>query len=109
MLVKPIQELSLNIGLNYLTDAQLEESFPVATDGLKGDWMPFVPEFSASAQIGYESQLPLPSAPTGSVRLEYSYTGETREMFRPSQLFYREINSYSLLNLALRCAHGPLR
>lgn len=99
VLAKPINELSLNVGLSYLTDAQLEESFPVARDGLKGDWMPFVPELTASAQVGYEAALPLPSAPTGSVRLEYTYTGETREMFRPTQLFYREINSYSIVNL----------
>lgn len=99
VVAQPTNELSMNVSMSYLTDAQLEESFPLAADGLKGDWMPFVPEFTASAQIGYETDLPLPSAPIGSVRLEYTYTGETHETFRPTELFYREINSYSIVNL----------
>ena len=95
----PVEALELKIGLTYLSDAQLEEDLPLPEDGQEGDWMPYVPELTASLQGNYEFPLPIGADLVGFIRGDWSYVGETRETFRPTDLFYREIDSYSILNL----------
>ncbi|HEY0938545.1 MAG TPA: TonB-dependent receptor [Steroidobacter sp.] len=94
--VRPAPGLSMSLSSTY-TRAQLEQDAPLI-GGVKGDQVPGVPEFSASASAEYAFSLT--SAVEAFVYGDFSYVGSTRNAFelslsRPS--FDQE--SYDLANL----------
>ena len=88
--------LELSFAANT-TSAELAEDLPIAADGQDGDDIPYVPDYTANANVRYE--FPFLDNWTGFVAGSLSFTGESKTEQRPTSAFYRELDSYYLLSL----------
>ncbi|MFC3050539.1 TonB-dependent receptor [Kordiimonas pumila] len=84
----------------YLTEDQSNENvLVVSSTGLKGDKIPYVPEYTASLSAEYIT--PVTDTLNAIARLDYSYTGESANGFRPTYLYYATFGDYSMINARL--------
>ena len=93
---------ALQVGATFgYTDAELTENLPVLTDGLDGDTLPYVPEYSFSLNARYEFPVPANWGGTGFVGGDLAFQDSQVNRLRPTDLTYREIDSHSVTNLRI--------
>jgi outer membrane receptor protein involved in Fe transport len=93
----PIDALTFGLGLSY-NDSKLTENLPIPTQGLSGDSLPYVPEWTGSINARYS--YPLPGDEWEAfVGGDWSYTDDTANRLRPSDRYYRKLEAYDILNL----------
>jgi len=96
----PSDALQLGATVGY-TKAELTEDLPVATDGLAGDELPYVPEYSFSLTGRYEFPAFTSLGGTGFIGGDLTFQDEQVNRLRPTDPTYREIDSYSVANLRI--------
>jgi outer membrane receptor protein involved in Fe transport len=101
---RPLPRLQLNASGNYSL-AKLDRDNPDPTTGLKGDRIPYVPKWTASAGANYS--FPLASLGVdGSVGGDVSYQGSMATKFNSSIGNYHKLDSYALVNLRAGISKG---
>ena len=88
-------------GFNWLPKRELTEdqiSADIAAPGKKGDKIPRIPAFTATASAQYSVALPV-TGWTGLLRGDYSYKGKAGTELRPTSATYRIQHAYSIVNL----------
>ncbi|TQV82632.1 TonB-dependent receptor [Exilibacterium tricleocarpae] len=93
----PIPGLDLGLVASY-TDAELSEDNPLATSGLKGDGITYIPETTLTLTGQYARPLPYRDL-TGFVGADLSYVDERNTELRPNSPLFVTLDSYSLVNL----------
>jgi outer membrane receptor protein involved in Fe transport len=96
----PTDALQLGATFGY-TDGELTENLPVLNDGLDGDKLPYVPEYSMSLNARYEFPFLTSKGGAGFVSGDLMFQGDQSSRLRPTDPTYREIDSYSLVNLRI--------
>ena len=96
----PSDALQLGATVGY-TKAELTEDLPVATDGLAGDELPYVPEYSFSLTGRYEFPAFTSLGGTGFIGGDLTFQDDQVNRLRPTDPTYREIDSYSVANLRI--------
>lgn len=94
---RPVTGLNMGVSVNY-SDARLTQDNPAPSIGDAGDAMPYVPLWSASANIDYAFQLPVAGL-SASVGADYSFTGTRNTDYNATASTYHQLPSYSLVNL----------
>ncbi|MDY6946375.1 MAG: TonB-dependent receptor [Pseudomonadota bacterium] len=93
----PIDALTFGLGMSY-NDSKLTENLPIPTQGLSGDSLPYVPEWTGSINARYS--YPLPGDEWEAfVGGDWSYTDDTSNRLRPTDRYYRKLEAYDILNL----------
>ena len=94
----PLQGLIFNGNLNYLTPKLTADqvSSEATAPGKKGDLLPLIPRFTASA--GAEYNWAAFGRFNGLARADYTYTGKMTTQIRPTNVNYREIGKYGIVN-----------
>jgi len=100
---RPTQAFQFGLGLAY-TDSRLDEDLPIPEQGRKGDKLPYVPEWTASVNARYS--WPMFQNWEGFVGGDYSYVDDTANRLRPTDRYYRVLESYDVLNLRLGLQGG---
>ncbi|MBI1685112.1 TonB-dependent receptor [Caulobacter hibisci] len=100
---RPITGLSVNGSIGYtkaeLTEDQANGNILVdGSTGKKGDRIPSVPDWTASASAQYVWPLPVAGL-NGLVRADYAYTGDMVSTFRPNYVYYDKFGGFSTVNL----------
>jgi outer membrane receptor protein involved in Fe transport len=98
MSASPTESLQLGLGLAY-TDSKLEEDLPIPTQGLAGDPLPYVPEWTGSVNARYS--WPVFSGWQAFVGGDLSYTDQSANRLRSTDRYYRVLEAYEILNLRL--------
>ncbi len=93
----PMEGLQFGFTVNY-NDAELTADAPIPANGMDGDKIPHVPEFSFSLNGRYERPLGWNDW-TGFISGDFSWVDEQRSQLRPTFITYREMDDYSILNL----------
>src|SRR5690606_10343019 len=96
----PTDTLQLGATFGY-TNAELTEDLPVATDGLAGDRLPYVPEYSFSLNGRYEFPAFTRLGAHGFISGDMTYQDDQVNRLRPTDPTYREIDSHSIVNLRI--------
>lgn len=96
----PNEVLQLGATFGY-TDAELTENLPVLADGLAGDTLPYVPEYSFGLNGRYEFPFLTDMGGTGFVGGDLTYQDSQQNRLRPTDPTYREIDSHTIVNLRL--------
>lgn len=99
----PTRGLTLSGGLTYV-DARLAQDLPEAVasagnPGKKGDRVPLVPHWSASAQARYER--PLGDGYTGFVQTSFTYRDSSRTTFNQSDNYTFNMPSYFMMDFSM--------
>jgi outer membrane receptor protein involved in Fe transport len=94
----PSDVLQLGATFGY-TDGELTENLPVLNDGLDGDKLPYVPEYSFGVNGRYEFPLFTNLGGTGFVGGDLTFQDEQNNRLRPTDPTYREIDSHSIVSL----------
>ena len=95
----PTESLQVGFGVNY-SDAKLTEDLPIPADGQAGDDIEFVPDITLNLNSRY--QWPIGARGwTGFVGGDWAYVDEQTNRLRPTSPQFREIDSYSILNLRI--------
>lgn len=92
----PTESLQLGLGLAY-TNSELEEDLPIPTQGLAGDPLPYVPEWTGSVNARYA--WPVFRGWEAFVGGDLSYTDDSANRLRPTDRYYRVLQAYEILNL----------
>ncbi len=103
--VHPIRGLQLGATANY-NYARLTENNPIASTGLAGNLLPYVPRTTASITADYSWPLALQELEAhagGSV----TYTSHTATDLNASISDYRVLKGYALVNLHAGVSKGP--
>jgi outer membrane receptor protein involved in Fe transport len=97
---RPTQSLSLSLNAAY-TDAKLDDDTGPLVGGLKGDQLPFTPDFSVGASADYEWTVAGDATAYvgGSLRWLSDQTGSFDADFRALNGRQREVPSYEVLDL----------
>lgn len=96
--LKLVRGLSLQGSASY-TDAVLSENQSnglITAPGLKGDRIPYVPQFSAG--LGAEYDLPIGNFLNSLYRVDVTHSSGSLSDFRPNGAFTRPIEAYELVN-----------
>lgn len=96
--VHPLDGLSLTGNFSYL-DAKLTEDQNTgitATSGLKDDRIPNVPKYMGGGAVQYGWALS--DALNGFARVDFNYVGGSWSDFRPTYVYAREIDDYTMVN-----------
>lgn len=103
LVARPATGLTLTAGGAY-TDAKLVEDqananvLVTGSTGRKGDRIPLVPDYSASASASYV--WPIGSGGlNGLARADVAYTGEMTSTFRPTYVYFDKFGSFTTVNL----------
>ncbi len=96
----PSDALQLGATVGY-TNAELSEDLPVAGDGMDGDELPYVPEYSFSLNGRYDFPLLTNLGGRGFIGGDLTYQDDQVNRLRPTDLTYREIDSHSIANLRI--------
>lgn len=102
----PVAGLDLQANAT-ISEAKLSEDQinpQITASGRKGDRIPYVPKVTLSAAAQYV--WPLWQNINGFARADVSYTGSSWSEFRPTNVYQRHIDSYSLTNLRLGIESG---
>lgn len=104
---RPTQALSLSLNAAY-TDTELDDDTGPLVGGMKGDQLPFTPEFTLGANADYEWQVGAAATAYvgGSVRYLSDQTGEFDFDFRTTNGRQREIASYEIVDLRTGVTFG---
>jgi len=94
----PTDTLQLGATFGY-TDAELTENLPVPADGLAGDKLPYVPEYSFGLNARYEFPLLTDLGGKGFVSGDLTYQDNQQNRSRPTDPTFREIDSHTLFNM----------
>jgi outer membrane receptor protein involved in Fe transport len=94
----PTDSLQLGATFGY-TNAELTEDLPVPTDGLDGDKLPYVPEYSFSFNGRYEFPFLTNRGGKGFIGGDLLFQDDQVNRVRPTVSTYREIDSHALVNL----------
>jgi len=81
------------------TDAELTENLPVLTDGLDGDKLPYVPEYSFGVNARYEFPLFTDLGGTGFVGGDLTVQDGQTNRLRPTDPTYREMDGHTIVSL----------
>ena len=92
----PVEGLQLGFSFSY-NDAQLTEDVPIPSNGMKGDDIPHVPEFTYSLNGRYER--PVGGGWTGFIGGDLSWVDDQTSQLRPTFITFRKMDSYSVLNM----------
>ena len=98
---RPTRQLDLSGGFNWLPKHELSQdqvSTTIVATGKKGDKIPRIPTFTATASAQYT----VPLATNGwsaYLRGDYSYKGRAGTELRPTAATYRIQHAYSITNL----------
>ncbi len=93
----PVHGLQINLSGNYSL-AKLDRDNPDPTTGLKGDRIPYVPKWTASAGATYSFPIPALGV-NGSVGGDFSYQGSSATEFNSTISNYFKLQAYELVNL----------
>ena len=99
--IRPVDGLTLTASGSYI-EAKLRQDqiapagITVTGAGLKGDYVPYTPKFSAQASAEYRR--PLTDALGGLARLDFAHVGESWSQFRRTNAFQQQIPAYSTFN-----------
>ena len=96
--IVPVDGLSIAGNFSYL-DAKLtvdQNTGTVATSGLKGDRIPNVPKYMGGGSAQYV--WPLSDRLSGYLRADFNHVGGSWSDFRPSYVYARHVDSYTLAN-----------
>ncbi len=96
MAAYPSDALQFGLGVAY-TNSELEEDLPIPTQGLAGDPLPYVPEWTGSINGRYA--WPMFGTLEGFVGGDWSYTGDSANRLRSTDRYYRRLEAYEILNL----------
>jgi outer membrane receptor for ferrienterochelin and colicin len=96
----PSDLLQLGATMGY-TKAELTEDLPLATDGMDGDELPYVPEYSFSLNGRYQIPAFTMLGGTGFVGGDLTFQDDQANRLRPTDPTYREIDSHSIANLRI--------
>ncbi len=101
--LKPITGLTVSGSITYV-DATLAEDLPAdvaaaGTPGYKGDRVPFVPKWNATAQAEYEA--PITSTISAYGQVDMTYRSDTATGFNSGDNYYAVLPSYTLWDLRL--------
>ncbi|MEJ8567806.1 TonB-dependent receptor [Elongatibacter sediminis] len=94
----PTDRLQLGATFGW-TDAELTQDLPVADDGMDGDALPYVPEYSFSLSGRYEFPFLTSIGGMGFIGGDLTFQDDQQNRLRPTDSTYREIDSYSVFNL----------
>jgi outer membrane receptor protein involved in Fe transport len=100
---RPTPSLQLGLGLSY-TDSKLEEDLPIPEQGLKGDPLPYVPQWTGSVNARYS--WPMFESWEGFVGGDWSYTDDTANRLRSNDRYYRKLDAYQVLDLRVGLQGG---
>ncbi|MEI9964661.1 MAG: TonB-dependent receptor [Caulobacteraceae bacterium] len=96
-------QLTGSFSYNY---ARLTEDNPIASTGLKGDLIPYVPRITASAGANYEWPLGIKDL-DGMIGGDISYTSKSATYLNSTIQGYHPLPSYVLVNLHAGISKGP--
>ncbi len=96
----PTDSLQLGATFGY-TDAELTEDLPLVADGLKGDNLPYVPQYSLNLNGRYQFGVPENWGSNGFVGGDIAFIDNQQNVIRPTSTLYREIDSYSVANFRI--------
>jgi outer membrane receptor protein involved in Fe transport len=85
-----------------LTEDQVSAS--VFAPGVKGDRIPYAPNFTAGASAQY--LWPIGQDLDGFARLDLNYVGASYSEFSPANLYYRKLPAYTLVNARIGLEEG---
>ena len=102
---RPTRGLQLNAGLNYSL-AELREDNPVAATGRKGNRVPYVPKWTGSAGVSYNTPIG-DNGLQGTVGADASYQGSMGTKFNSTIANYRRLDDYWLVGLRTGVSKGP--
>lgn len=94
----PTDRLQLGATFGW-TDAELTQDLPVAADGMDGDTLPYVPEYSFSVDGRYEFPFLTNLGGMGFIGGDVRYQDDQVNRLRPTDPTYREIDSHTIVNL----------
>ena len=103
MAARPVESLQFGLGLAY-TDSKLEEDLPIPTQGMSGDPLPYVPEWTGSVNARYS--WPMFQSWEGFVGGDWSYVDDTANRLRSNDRYYRKLEQYDILNLRIGLQGG---
>ncbi|MFZ5607984.1 MAG: TonB-dependent receptor [Pseudomonadota bacterium] len=96
MRARPMSGLDLYLGASW-QNARLTQDFPAGEVlGLKGDRVPNVAKFQASASAQYS--WPLMADMNGVARMDFSYLGDRDTLFRAADSLNVRLQGYALIN-----------
>ena len=93
----PAEGLSFGATFNY-SEAELTADAPIPSNGMDGDTIPHVPEVTFNLNGRYERPLGWNNW-TGFISGDFSWVDDQVNKLRPTFITYREMDSYSILNL----------
>ncbi|MCD7098786.1 TonB-dependent receptor [Stenotrophomonas sp. MMGLT7] len=104
---EPVDGLTLGVSGSY-SDSKLSKDNPAPSDGDKGDRLPYVPRWTASANVDYAFSLAgWSEGLEGGVGVDYSYTGARATDFNATVNTYLPLDAYSLLGAHVSVGKGP--
>jgi outer membrane receptor protein involved in Fe transport len=96
MTAHPTDALQFGLGVSY-NDSRLTQDLPIPTQGLAGDPLPYVPEWTGSVNARYAR--PILEGWEAFIGGDWSYTDETANRLRSTDRYYRKLEAYDILNL----------
>jgi iron complex outermembrane recepter protein len=94
---RPIRRLQINVAGNYSL-AELDRDNPDPSTGLKGNRVPYVPKWTASAGATYNFPVAALGV-NGTIGGDVSYQGSMATKFNSTIDNYHKLDSYTLVNL----------
>jgi outer membrane receptor protein involved in Fe transport len=94
----PVRGFTLNGSFNYLNPRLTADqvSSEATAPGKKGDILPLIPRMTASA--GAEYDWDAFAGLKGLLRVDYTYTGKMTTQLRPTNVNYRTLGMFSIVN-----------
>jgi iron complex outermembrane receptor protein len=102
---RPVEGLQLTLTGNYSL-ARLTQDNPIASTGMKGDRIPYVPKWSGATSVSYSFPVG-GSGLDGVVGADASYQGAMATKFNPGIDNFRRLDDYVLVGLRAGVSHGP--
>ncbi len=99
MTARPVQGLTLQANASLMSAKLVENQTNalVLAPGLKGDRIPYIPQFTAAASAQYD--FPLSETLGGMMRVDFRHSGSYHSSFRPTDVYDRKTDSYELVNV----------
>jgi len=102
---RPLHGLRFTLNGNY-SDAKLAEDNPIPSTGLKGDRVPYVPQWTASTSLTYSAPIEQLGV-KGEVGMDASYQGSSATEFNQTIDNYYTLASYWLVGAHAGVSQGP--
>ncbi len=95
--LKPLPEWELTFS-SSLVNAELTEDNPIPSTGMKGDNIPYVPDFTASVSTRYEWNV---GSLMAHIAGDVTYVDGRGTEYRPTSASFVELEDYTLVNLRI--------